>query len=154
LNAYQKRRWDLRQEMLVMRWIYSGLLVLIVVSLVGCASSSSPVPPLSEASNTERNRVAEMVRMADTLELIAQRAWDGGRLSAPRYQELHDQHRAVHYWWKLYSNMVGIELISRGGRTDGTTKQIAAGGIQEAFQKMVIQAQAWNVIHDVNELKP
>lgn len=137
-----------------MRWIYSGLLVLIVVSLVGCASSSSPVPPLSEASNTERNRVAEMVRMADTLELIAQCAWDGGRLSAPRYRELHGQHRSLRDYWKLYSDMVWIEMISRRGRTDETPKQIAARGIQETFQKMVMQAQAWNVIHDVNELKP
>jgi type IV pilus biogenesis protein CpaD/CtpE len=131
------------------------MLMLVLGLTVGCATTpSSTTPSATTDLLTARNKVAGTVRMAEMLDLMAQQAWEHERLSAARYQHLHEQFGIIQHYWKLYAELAAIDLTSRGGQSNRQTTQTAGQGVMDTFQGMLEQAQAWGLVQDINELQP
>jgi PBP1b-binding outer membrane lipoprotein LpoB len=137
------------------RWaVILGSVTILILMLASCVAPPATSSGDTTAWTAQQNRVAEIVRMAETLDLLSQKAWERDRLSAARYQSLHAQYESIKKGWDYYGRIAMIDLLSRNPRPDTTARDSAAGEVQTSFWQMVRQAQEWGVIKDVTELKP
>jgi osmotically-inducible protein OsmY len=130
-------------------------LILAVGLASGCATAPRPtVPSATTELLTERNKVAETLRMGEALDRIAQQAWEEKRLSTTRYQELHGQYAVMQQYGTRYAQQATVDLMGRREQSDRQDRQVVAQALIETFQSMFEQAQAWGLVQDVNELQP